>query len=64
MARTDKASRNAGIEVKGLVRRFKDVEAVSGIDLTISPGEIYGFLGPNVARSLHRKRRSLGSPSA
>src|SRR5713101_4031394 len=38
-----------GIEVKGLVRRFKDVEAVAGIDLTISPGEIYGFLGPNGA---------------
>jgi ABC-2 type transport system ATP-binding protein len=35
--------------VNGLVRRFKDVEAVAGIDLTISPGEIYGFLGPNGA---------------
>src|SRR3954467_2554015 len=44
MARSDK-----GIEVHGLVRRFKDVEAVAGIDLTISPGEIYGFLGPNGA---------------
>ena len=38
-----------GIEVEGLVRRFKDVEAVAGIDLTIKPGEIYGFLGPNGA---------------
>ncbi|NUR78363.1 MAG: ATP-binding cassette domain-containing protein [Thermoleophilia bacterium] len=38
-----------GIEVEGLVRRFKDVVAVAGIDLTISPGEIYGFLGPNGA---------------
>ena len=44
MARSDK-----GIEVNGLVRRFKDVEAVAGIDLTINPGEIYGFLGPNGA---------------
>jgi ABC-2 type transport system ATP-binding protein len=49
MARSDKASRDAGIEVHGLVRRFKDVEAVAGIDLAISPGEIYGFLGPNGA---------------
>src|SRR5438445_13542484 len=49
MARTDTSSRDAGIEVRGLVRRFKDVEAVAGIDLTISPGEIYGFLGPNGA---------------
>jgi ABC-2 type transport system ATP-binding protein len=44
MNRTDK-----GIEVEGLVRRFKDVEAVAGIDLSIRPGEIYGFLGPNGA---------------
>ena len=32
-----------------LARRFKDVEAVAGIDLEIAPGEIYGFLGPNGA---------------
>ena len=38
-----------GIEVEGLVRRFKDVVAVDGIDLTVAPGEIYGFLGPNGA---------------
>ena len=38
-----------GIEVEGLVRRFKDVLAVDGIDLRIQPGEIYGFLGPNGA---------------
>jgi ABC-2 type transport system ATP-binding protein len=38
-----------GIEVQGLVRRFKQIEAVAGIDLSISPGEIYGFLGPNGA---------------
>jgi ABC-2 type transport system ATP-binding protein len=44
MNRTDK-----GIEVEGLVRRFKDVTAVAGIDLSIRPGEIYGFLGPNGA---------------
>src|SRR5512132_1204227 len=42
------ADRN-GIEVEGLVRRFKDVVAVDGIDLTVAPGEIYGFLGPNGA---------------
>jgi ABC-2 type transport system ATP-binding protein len=44
MGRSDK-----GIEAEGLVRRFKDVEAVAGIDLSIHPGEIYGFLGPNGA---------------
>ena len=41
--------RNDGIEVEGLVRAFKDVRAVDGIDLLIEPGEIYGFLGPNGA---------------
>jgi len=38
-----------GIEVERLVREFKDVHAVDGIDLRIDPGEIYGFLGPNGA---------------
>ena len=40
----------AAIEVEGLVREFrKGPRAVDGIDLTVSPGEIYGFLGPNGA---------------
>ncbi len=38
-----------GIEAVGLSRRFKDIEAVAGIDLRVAPGEIYGFLGPNGA---------------
>ena len=39
----------AAIEVEQLVREFKDVKAVAGIDLYVAPGEIYGFLGPNGA---------------
>jgi ABC-2 type transport system ATP-binding protein len=39
-----------GIEVKGLVREYrKGPRAVDGIDLSVAPGEIYGFLGPNGA---------------
>jgi ABC-2 type transport system ATP-binding protein len=39
-----------GIEAEGLVRVFKKgPRAVDGIDLSVSPGEIYGFLGPNGA---------------
>src|SRR3954467_12543454 len=38
-----------GIEAEGLVREFKDVRAVDGIDLVVAPGEIYGCLGPNGA---------------
>src|SRR5881398_474199 len=38
------------IEVDQLVREFrKGPRAVDGIDLAVSPGEIYGFLGPNGA---------------
>src|SRR5215468_10502285 len=44
MSRSDQ-----GIEAESLVRRFKDIEAVAGIDLHVAPGEIYGFLGPNGA---------------
>ncbi|MDQ3424818.1 MAG: ATP-binding cassette domain-containing protein [Gaiellaceae bacterium] len=39
-----------GIEVQGLVREYKKgPRAVDGIDITVAPGEIYGFLGPNGA---------------
>ena len=37
------------IETSGLVRSFDEVEAVRGVDLSVKPGEIYGFLGPNGA---------------
>src|SRR5438034_5341985 len=39
-----------GIEASGLGRTFRGgIRAVAGIDLIVSPGEIYGFLGPNGA---------------
>ncbi|MGH2693063.1 MAG: ABC transporter ATP-binding protein [Actinomycetota bacterium] len=37
------------VVAEGLVRRFGDVVAVDGIDLTVGQGEIFGFLGPNGA---------------
>jgi ABC-2 type transport system ATP-binding protein len=39
----------AVIEARGLVKRYGDVEAVRGIDLTVGAGETFGFLGPNGA---------------
>ena len=43
-------STQPAIEVEQLVREFKKgPRAVDGIDLAVSPGEIYGFLGPNGA---------------
>jgi ABC-2 type transport system ATP-binding protein len=39
-----------GIQAHDLVREFKGgIKAVDGIDLGVSPGEIFGFLGPNGA---------------
>ncbi len=41
------------IRIKGLRKVFRDfwlrarVEALSGVDLTIRSGEVYGLLGPN-----------------
>jgi ABC-2 type transport system ATP-binding protein len=39
----------AAILAERLVREFKAVKAVNGIDIAVAPGEIYGFLGPNGA---------------
>ena len=37
------------IAARALVKRYGTVEAVRGIDLSVAPGEIFGFLGPNGA---------------
>ncbi|WP_255169235.1 ABC transporter ATP-binding protein [Natrononativus amylolyticus] len=37
------------IRTTGLVKRYGDVTAVSGLDLEIERGEVFGFLGPNGA---------------
>jgi ABC-2 type transport system ATP-binding protein len=38
------------IEARGLVQKYKKgPRAVDGVDLTVAPGEIFGFLGPNGA---------------
>jgi ABC-2 type transport system ATP-binding protein len=39
----------SAIVAEQLVREFKAVRAVDGIDLEVADGEIYGFLGPNGA---------------
>ncbi len=50
MGNVGSVSTSNGIEVRGLVREYKKgPRAVDGIDLTVEPGEIYGFLGPNGA---------------
>jgi ABC-2 type transport system ATP-binding protein len=37
------------ISVRGLRKRYGDVEAVAGIDVTIAAGEVFALLGPNGA---------------
>jgi ABC-2 type transport system ATP-binding protein len=39
----------AAIELDGVTKQFGDVTALSGVDLTVEEGEIFGFLGPNGA---------------
>jgi ABC-2 type transport system ATP-binding protein len=37
------------IRVRGLTKRYGDVEAVAGIDFEVAKGEVFGLLGPNGA---------------
>src|SRR4051794_25786589 len=37
------------IEVSGITKRFDEVQALSGVDLVVEPGTVYGLLGPNGA---------------
>lgn len=37
------------IAVRGLTKKFEDVTAVNGLNLSIRQGELFGFLGPNGA---------------
>ena len=39
----------AAVDVRGLTKRYGNVEAVRGIDLQVHSGEVFGFLGPNGA---------------
>jgi branched-chain amino acid transport system ATP-binding protein len=37
------------LDVKNASKRFGGVQALSGVDLSIQPGQIYGLIGPNGA---------------
>jgi ABC-2 type transport system ATP-binding protein len=48
------------------VKRYGDLVAVDRVDLTVEPGDVYGFLGPNGAGKTTTLRMLLGliRPSA
>ena len=48
------------LEVRGLVKRYGELTAVAGIDLTVQPGDVYGYLGPNGAGKTTSLRMMLG----
>jgi len=50
----------APIEVRGLVKRYGDLTAVAGVDLTVNVGDVYGYLGPNGAGKTTSLRMMLG----
>jgi ABC-2 type transport system ATP-binding protein len=56
----------APLEVRGLVKLYGSLTAVDGVDLTIEPGDVYGYLGPNGAGKTTSLRMMLGliRPSA
>jgi len=39
----------AMIEIRDLTKKYGDFTAVDRLSLTVAPGEIFGFLGPNGA---------------
>jgi ABC-type hemin transport system ATPase subunit len=48
------------VAARGLVKRYRDVPAVDGVDLTMRAGDVYGFLGPNGAGKTTMLRMRLG----
>ena len=57
---------SAPVEVRGLVKRYGELTAVDGVDLTVEPGDVFGYLGPNGAGKTTSLRMMLGliRPSA
>ena len=50
----------APIEVRGLVKRYGELVAVDNVDLTVEPGDVFGYLGPNGAGKTTSLRMMLG----
>ena len=50
----------AAIHIEGLTKRYGSTIALDSLDLTVEPGEVYGYLGPNGAGKTTTIRLLLG----
>ena len=48
------------VVARGLVKRYGDIVAVAGVDLTVERGDVFGYLGPNGAGKTTSLRMMLG----
>ena len=48
------------IEVRGLSKSYGNITAVDDVDLTVEPGDVFGYLGPNGAGKTTSLRMMLG----
>src|SRR5436190_10325436 len=48
------------IESRGRVKRYGEITAVDDVDLTVNPGDVFGYLGPNGAGKTTSLRMMLG----
>jgi len=52
--------REAVLEIRGLSKKFGEIQAVKDLNLTIQRGDVYGFIGPNGAGKTTTIRMILG----
>jgi polyether ionophore transport system ATP-binding protein len=62
----EKLPQMSAIRAQGLTKRYGETLALDSLDLTVEPGEVYGYLGPNGAGKTTTIRLLLGlhRPSA
>jgi ABC-2 type transport system ATP-binding protein len=48
------------VSARGLVKRYGEIVAVGGVDLTVEHGDVFGYLGPNGAGKTTSLRMLLG----
>ena len=57
---SDAAEAVPAVAARGLRKTYGTLEAVAGVDVTVQPGDVYGYLGPNGAGKTTSLRMMLG----